>query len=90
MRYIGLVLGGLFLADGLLSLVRKQPLLRVVSESAGDNIPRRAQRSIEKATDMNGHAMMAQGINNTIAGAGMLLLATFAFFGHRHHMRTTS
>ena len=76
MRVFGWILGGLFLAEGVMSLVWKKDLVVRLNAAVGKKLPDPVEKTLKKATDMNSTAIKAQGINNLIAGAGMVLVST--------------
>jgi hypothetical protein len=76
MRYVGWVLGGLFLVDGLLGLIGKKDLVKRFNSTVGKRLPDPVEDKLNKATDINDTAITAMGINNLIAGVGMVLVAT--------------
>lgn len=76
MRILGWVLGGLFLTDGLLSIIAKRDLIKVVNTSMGKRLPNRVENKLRKATDVNTTALTAKGIHNLVAGTGMVLIAS--------------
>lgn len=76
MRYVGWILGGLFLADGLLSLIGKRDLVARVNSAVGKKLPGKVEAKLNKATDVSDTALSMMGINNLIAGVGMVLVST--------------
>ena len=86
MRILGWVLGALFLTDGLLALINKRPLLKEVNLNVGRSLPEPVGKTLKKASDVNETARAAMGINNLIAGAGMVLVASLIGWG-RHRAR---
>lgn len=81
MRFLGLALGGLFLTDGLLSVIGKKALIKRINSKVGKRLPNKMESKLVKATDVNNTAVTAMGINNIIAGAGMVLVATLVGLG---------
>jgi len=76
MRIFGWVLGGLFLVDGVLALAAKRDVMKVVNVAIGRKLPHPVSKTLRKVTDVNDTALRAMGINNVLAGAGMLVLST--------------
>ncbi|HEY3376927.1 MAG TPA: hypothetical protein VGL77_05470 [Armatimonadota bacterium] len=81
MRYLGLFLGGLFLTDGLLSIIGRKDLVERLNRSVGKRLPDPVNKTLKKATDVNDTALTALGINNLIAGAGMVLVSSLVGLG---------
>ncbi len=78
MRYLGWSLGGLFLVDGLFSLLGKRDLIKMLNSSLGNKLPKPINKSLKKATNVNDSAFTAMGINNLIAGLGLLVVSTLS------------
>lgn len=76
MRYVGWVLGGLFLVDGLFALIGKRDLLKWANTAVGKRLPNPVEKTLKKATHVNNTTLTTMGINNLVAGAGMLLVST--------------
>ena len=76
MRILGWVLGGLFLTDGVLALTKRQELIKWTNSRIGKRLPGRVEDKLKKATNVNDTALTMMGINNLIAGAGMVLVAS--------------
>jgi hypothetical protein len=76
MRILGWLLGGLLLTDGLLSLIGKRDLVCQLNSAVGNRLPAPVGETLKKATDVNPTALTAMGINNLVAGTGMVLVST--------------
>jgi cytoplasmic iron level regulating protein YaaA (DUF328/UPF0246 family) len=90
MRYLGWVLGGLFLTDGLLGLIGKRDLIKRLNSSVGKKLPSKVGNTLNQATNINDTAVKAMGINNVIAGAGMVLVATLTGLRRRRMAQVSS
>ncbi|MHB9132083.1 MAG: hypothetical protein ACYDBB_13495 [Armatimonadota bacterium] len=83
MRYVGWVLGGLFLVDGLVAVVGKRDWMRKVNSAVGSVLPHDAKHAMMKAANVSDEATMAMGINNLIAGTSLVLVSALTGGGHR-------
>jgi len=83
MRIFGWIFGGLFLLDGMLALIGKRALVKRLDTRIGRRLPARIGRKLHRATALNNTAVTAWGINNVLAGVGMLLVAALVGLGRR-------
>ena len=81
MRNLGWILGGLFLADGIIALVGGPRIMKWSYQKFGKKAPKRLARQMKEAQDIAPGMMGAWGINNVLAGLGMLALTLL--LGHR-------
>lgn len=83
MRYVGWILGGVYLLDGILALSRKRAMVKKVGATVMKRLPDRMERTVKRMTNVNDTAMTAMGINNIIAGTGMVLVASLVGAGRK-------
>ena len=84
MRVFGWVLGGVLLAKGVLALVLKRDHIKAVNSTVWRRLPQPMSKTLVQASDVNDVALRAMGINNVLAGAGLLAVATLLRGRHRH------
>jgi len=74
MRNWGWILGGLFVADGIIALVGGPRLLKWSYKKYGKQAPKHLARQLKEAQDLGPAMTGAWGVNNVVAGLGMLAL----------------
>ncbi|MHB0937080.1 MAG: hypothetical protein ACYC6A_11895 [Armatimonadota bacterium] len=85
MRKWGWILGGLFVADGVIALVSGRRILNWAEKKAR-KLPRgRLAKLMKQGRQIQPGMLKAWGINNVLAGLGMLAITLLA---QRHAART--
>jgi len=78
MRLFGLILGGLFVADGAIALVGGRRIMKWSYEKFGKKTNGRLARTLKHGARVEPGMLTAWGINNMLAGMGMLALTMLA------------
>lgn len=73
MRTAGMILGGLFLVDGLMALCCGKSAARWVNNTFGKSVPGGVREVMKQTEKVDDRVLTSWGINNTIAGTAILL-----------------
>jgi hypothetical protein len=76
MRSLGWILGGLYALDGLVALLRGEQVMQWADRSLAPKLPARWARMVKQSKPLEPALIRAWGVNNLLAGLGMLLVAT--------------
>lgn len=83
MRHWGWILGGLFVVDGIIALVGGPRLLKWSYTKYGKKVPKHLAHQLKEAQNLGPAMTGAWGVNNVVAGLGMLALT----LSQRRHAR---
>ena len=75
MRSFGLIIGGLFIADGLTALIGGKNLMKWAESTLGPKISPCCSNFLKRAAEMDEDLYLAWGANNLLAGSIMIALA---------------
>ena len=75
MRRLGVILGSLFIADGLIALLGGREAVKWVDKRVGSRLPCSWERTLKKMESVDRRILTAWGVNNVMAGTAMILSA---------------
>jgi len=75
MRNWGWILGGLFVADGIIALTGGRRMMKWSYDKFGKKTHGRLAGALKEGAHMQPGVLKAWGVNNMLAGMGMLALA---------------
>lgn len=73
MRTAGMIIGGLFLLDGLTALCCGKSAVSWANRRLGNRLPGGVRRFMRETEEVDNRIITTWGINNTIAGASIML-----------------